>query len=65
MAKEPKYKVVLTEIEMQTALDSINQTAYLGQVSDVVSSLRAKLDIGNQVAIGTRKRKPKTETPKE
>jgi len=65
MAKENEYKVTLTEIEMRTALESINKTAYLGQVSDTVSSLRGKLDADKQQPIRSRKRKPKPETPKE
>lgn len=65
MAKEIEYKVILTEIEMQTALESINKTAYLGQVSDTISSLRKKLDIGQQVPIGRRTRKPKAEALKD
>lgn len=63
MAKETRYRIVLTEREMQTALASINKQTYLGEVSDVVSSIRKKLDVTQQVPIGTRK--PKPETPKE
>ena len=63
MAKENAYRVTFTETEMRTALESINKTAYLGQVSDVVSSLREKLDVDKQQPIG--RRKPKPETPKE
>jgi len=65
MAKENTFRVTLTETEMRTALESINKTAYLGQVSDVVSSIRKKLNVDELEPIGRRKRKPKPETPKE
>lgn len=65
MAKGNEYALVLTEIEMQTALQTINKTAYLGEVSDTVSSLREKLDIGKQQPIKPRKRKAKAEEPKD
>jgi len=65
MSDENAYAVILTEIEMRTALESINKTAYLGQVSDTVSSLREKLDPDQQKPIKARKRKAKPAIPKE
>lgn len=65
MAQENTYAVVLTELEMRTALQTINKTAYLGEVSDTVSSLREKLDADKQQPIKPRKRKAKPETPEE
>ncbi len=65
MARENTYALVLTEIEMRTALETINKSSYLGQVSDTVSSLREKLDIDKQQPIKPRKRKAKPEKPEE
>jgi len=65
MAKENEYALIFTETEMRTALESINKTAYVGLVSDTVSSIREKLDADKQQPIRPRKRKPKAEEPKE
>jgi hypothetical protein len=65
MAKENTYALILTEVEMRTALESIDKTAYLGSVSDTVSSLREKLNADKQQPIKPRKRKAKPETPEE
>jgi len=65
MAKENEYAVIFTETEMRTALESINKTAYVGLVSDTVSSLREKLDPDKQQPIKPRRRKSKAEEPKE
>lgn len=64
MAQENTYAIILTEVEMRTALESINKTAYLGQVSDTVSSLREKLDADQQKPITARKRRAKAAAPK-
>jgi len=65
MAKENEYALVLTETEMRTALETINQSSYIGKVSDTVSSLREKLDVDKQQPIKPRRRKGKAEEPKE
>jgi len=65
MAKEHTYALIFTETEMRTALESINKTAYVGLVSDTVSSIREKLDVDKQQPIKPRKRKAKPETPEE
>ena len=65
MAQEDTYAVILTEMEMRTALETINKTAYLGQVSDTVSSLREKLDPDQQMPIKARKKRAKAAAPKE
>lgn len=40
-----KHKIKLTETEMKTILDTINKTGYLGEHSDLISSIRKKMTI--------------------
>jgi hypothetical protein len=64
MTQENTYAVILTELEMRTVLETINKTAYLGQVSDTVSSLREKLDPDQQKPIKmARKKRAKPAAP--
>lgn len=65
MADENLYAVILTEQEMRMALETVNKAAYVGSVSDVVSSLREKLNPDAQEPIKEEKQKVRTKTRKQ
>lgn len=43
MSDTTKHTVELTELEMQLILETVEKTPYLGEHSDVVSSIRKKM----------------------